>query len=524
MKTRNKILSIICVVAILISSFSVFSVSAATYDTPKEPDKWIAPNFETDVAYSFAFVGDTQYLTCGDYYESIGKYDAAANNTMQRLYKYIADTAEDRKLAHVFILGDITDLGYRNDYNLGSAHNTPIITGEWDIAKAAIKQLDGVVPYSIARGNHDDYMIDDYFNVSEYTDQFTSSSYTYSNSAYTGTYQNGGFYSDTGVTHVSSGTNARSWTMGKENQKGYVYWSAKTKSVHDTTMVNSWKTLNIAGIDYLFMTIDFNPSDNVLKWVDQTLAKYPNHKAIITTHSYLDGNGEVISSDSGSAMYLFGNPGTVVWDEVLSKHENVFMIVSGHTGGVAPTYSYNKGVHGNEVLQVLVDPQVYDAKEAYWNHDKDSSTPNVYSIEHGTQDTGLILYMNFSKDGKRINFDYYSTLLGKFLKGTNHTIYIEADEDARENKDTSLTNLGAKYGQVNTYLTKKTTVAPTLNGVIADNEYDFTRVTKADSKNKFEGDLTEYFSYDDDFVYYAFTFKQTKAGQQNQINFKRYIK
>ena len=485
MKTRTKILSIICVVAILISSLAIFSVSAATYETPLEPNKWIDPNFETDVAYSFAFVGDTQYITCGDYYLGTKK--------LNQVYQYIADTADERKLEHVFVLGDMTDLGYKNDGNLASGYYTTPLTKEWEIVSEAISKLNGVVPYSIVRGNHDDYMMDDYFNVPAYKNQFNGC---------------GGFYSDSNAkwTDISGVSKSREG----DNSGAWVYWSAKTGR-HTETVANSWKTVNVQGTDYLFITIDFNPTDNVLKWVDDTLKNFPDHKAIITTHSYLNGSGEVISSDSGSTMYLFGNPGTVLWDEVLSKHENVFMIVSGHTGGVAPTYSYNTGVHGNEVLQVLVDPQEYDAKEIDSNG----------KIEHGEQDTGLILYMNFSKDGKRINFDYYSTLLGKFLKGTNHTIYIEADEDARENKDTSLTNLGAKYGQVNTYLTKKTTVAPTLNGVIADNEYDFTRVTKADSKtNKFEGDLTEYFSYDDDFVYYAFTFKQTKAGQQNQINFK----
>ncbi|MBQ9703243.1 MAG: hypothetical protein IJV68_01720, partial [Clostridia bacterium] len=480
----KKLISLVCLVALLMSTVVTFTASAeaAVYDTPVNSALWTDPNFETDVAYSFAFVGDTQYLTCGDYYESIGKYDAAANNTMQRLYQAIADTADERKLAHVFILGDITDLGYRNDYNLGGAHNTPIITGEWDIAKAAISHLDGVVPYSITRGNHDDYMIDDYFNVTEYTNQFTTSTYQYTNSAYTGTYQGGGFRSDSNAkwTDIDGVTKSRE----PNNPDAWVYWSAKQYAekgdgYHKDSIVNSWKTLNIAGTDYLFITIDFNPTDNVLNWVDETLAEYPNHKAIITTHSYLNGYGEVNSSDDGSTMYLFGNPGTVLWDEVLSQHENVFMIVSGHTGGIAPTYSYNTGKNGNEVLQVLVDPQAYDAKEAYWNHDAKEEeatgvkTPNVYSIEHGTQDTGMILYMNFSKDGKRINFDYYSPLLNKFYKYTNHTIYIEADENANKGKDTNLSALEA-YGQTNTYLTHKIATAPTLNGEIGANEYSFT--------------------------------------------------
>ncbi len=482
MKTTKRIISIICIVAMLLSSVITLSVSAASYETPVEPNKWIEPNFESDYAYSFAFVGDTQYLSCGDYYLGTKK--------LQAVYKYIADTADERKLEHVFVLGDMTDLGYKNDGNLAGAYYTTPVTTEWEIVKSAISQLDGVIPYSIVRGNHDDYMMDDYFNKAPYTTQFDGC---------------GGFYSDSNAkwTDISGVTKSRE----ADNPNAYVYWSASTGR-HTTTVANSWKTVNIGGVDYLFMTVDFNPTDNVLNWVDQTLAKYPNHKAIITTHSYLDGNGEVISSDDGSTMYLFGNPGTVLWDEVLSRHENVFMIVSGHTGGVAPTYSYNRGVNGNEVLQVLVDPQVYDAKEI---------DPNG-TIEHGTQDTGLILYMNFSNDGKRITFDYYSPLLNKFLKNTNHTIYIEADETAND-KEVNLSNL-EQYGQVNTYLNYKTTTAPTLNGAIANNEYSFTRVTAADSTNQFESALNEYFAYDDEFVYYAFSFKQTTAGQTIQINLK----
>ena len=71
--------------------------------------------------------------------------------------------------------GDLTDMGYENDANLSYAgiRRTKVITKEWEISKKAVSQLDKAgVPYSLVRGNHDDYMIDDFFNVPEYTDQF----------------------------------------------------------------------------------------------------------------------------------------------------------------------------------------------------------------------------------------------------------------------------------------------------------------------------------------------------------------
>ena len=180
MKTKNRLISLICVAAMLLTTVVVVA-SAVAYEIEKPVDAgmWEKNNFETDHAYSIAFVGDTQYITSGDRYLGTEK--------MQYLFKTIADTAEERKLEHVFVLGDITDHGYRNDMNLAGAHNYPPVTTEWEIAQKAIFQLNGITTYSLCRGNHDDYMMDDYFNIPEYTDQFAENK--------------GGFFSDSDGKH-----------------------------------------------------------------------------------------------------------------------------------------------------------------------------------------------------------------------------------------------------------------------------------------------------------------------------------
>ena len=61
--------------------------------------------------------------------------------------------------------------------------------------------------------------------------------------------------------------------------------------------------MELYGTKYLFITIDYNPTEGVVKWVDQTLAKYPDHKAIITTHAYLSKDGEVIPTERDSSIY-----------------------------------------------------------------------------------------------------------------------------------------------------------------------------------------------------------------------------
>ena len=384
MKKNNKTIRMICMISVLlllISPMNVLATEGYSYETPVNEGYWMEPGYDDNYAYSIAFVGDTQYITTGD--------DYIGTRKLNQVYKYIADTAEERKLEHVFVLGDITDRGYQNDANLASKHVSPAYTGEWEIAKEAISQLDGVVSYSLCRGNHDDYMIDDYFNVPEYTDQFKDC---------------GGFFSD------SDGKHPVEKSREELNPDGYIYWTEKSGH-YENSIVNSWKTANICGVDYLFITVDYNPTEAVCNWLDNILTEYPNHRAIITTHAYLNSSGNPILSENGNTMYPTGYHGSYLWSNVLSKHSNVLMVVSGHVPALNTVQTWGYGEDGNCVLQVLVDPQGYDAKE-----DADGK------IIQGTQDTGLVLYMNFSEDGNTITLDYYSTLLNKNLMLNRHVI------------------------------------------------------------------------------------------------------
>ena len=391
MKKHNfisrKTIAIICLLSLVFGALPLtLSATEYVYDEPLESEMWLDANFDdpSTYAYSFAFVGDTQCLMIGDRLNG--------TNNVERLYKYVAGTAEERKLEHVFVLGDITEVGYWNDYNMvNAAKDAPVVTEEWEIAQKAIFQLNGKVKYSLCRGNHDDYMMDDYFNVPEYTDQFKGV---------------GGFFNDSEAKHPQR--------REVRNPEGYIYWSALS-GVHKESVVNSYMSREICGTKYLFVTLDFNPTWNVIKWIDELLPKYKDHKVIITTHSYLGNQGGLITTDVGSTMFPMELTAKIFWNEVYSKHENIFMIVSGHVGGLNLVYNFREGEKGNKVFEVLCNPQVYDAKEIDFDG----------TIEHGKQDTGLVLYMNFSEDGKKITFNYYSTLLGKFLKNNNYTFELD---------------------------------------------------------------------------------------------------
>ena len=110
-----------------------------------------------DYAYSFAFVGDTQFLM----------YRDASQNTTgytKPIYDWIVQNKEDKNIQFVFGLGDITD---RNEYI------------EWEKALDYHEMLENAdIPYAIVPGNHDDYTnhvkYNAYFGEVEYfTDRIT---------------------------------------------------------------------------------------------------------------------------------------------------------------------------------------------------------------------------------------------------------------------------------------------------------------------------------------------------------------
>ncbi|MBE6593630.1 MAG: hypothetical protein E7642_06510, partial [Ruminococcaceae bacterium] len=82
----------------------------------------------TDFSYSFAVIGDTQVIA--------NRYPLE----FHKIYDYILDNLESKKIKFVLGLGDITD----NDTD-----------SEWALAKENIFKLDGKVGYSLVRGNHD---------------------------------------------------------------------------------------------------------------------------------------------------------------------------------------------------------------------------------------------------------------------------------------------------------------------------------------------------------------------------------
>lgn len=328
---KNRVISIICLMAMLVSMTTLGALSASSAES-----YWIDKEPAQNVDYSFAVVGDIQTIT----------YSDAHNGTryVANLFEWLLKKENSRRIAYVFGLGDTVDTltCYPESYN--PSENNP---KEWELASSKIKLLSGNIPYSIVRGNHDDeagyhkYICNDYY-VS----------------------QMDGFYYDPNL-----------------------------PATEGNTMSNSYRKIDIWGHKYLMLTLDYNITEGVKAWANQIISENPDHHVIVSMHAFLYKSGHIwngtiehagIDPTEQVAAYFNGQE---LWEDVFSQHENVFMILSGHVSVPDPVIRTMTGVHGNEVLQILVDPQSED--EMY--------------------PSGMVFMINVKEGGAKLEFEYLST-------------------------------------------------------------------------------------------------------------------
>ena len=185
--------------------------------TVRIAERWITSKAPvTDYAYSMVIVGDTQELV----YKNPDKLSC--------IYDWIIANKEEKKIGLVLGLGDITDKSESN---------------EWQVAKEQIFKLNGVIPYTLVRGNHD--------KSADFNSCFGGTAYL-------------------------------------DNIKGY-YESGKLDNV--------WTELTIDGVDYLNVVLDYGANDSILEWASDVIEAHPYHRVIITTHCYLFRDGTTLDKD-----------------------------------------------------------------------------------------------------------------------------------------------------------------------------------------------------------------------------------
>lgn len=355
---KKRIIAIVCLVALLCSMAS-FSASALA--------GWTTYNAPSDVDYSFVAIGDMQSMTWTD--------NKQGTKHVKSIFDWILQNKSSRKIEYVFGLGDTIDTLTTYGTNKPEANGKKQNVNEWILVSEQIHRLDGVIPYSIVRGNHDD---------------------------------EGGY-------HKYICTDAY-----KEQMDGFFYDSSKPATLGNS-MSNHYNKITIGNTKYLMLSIDYGADSKVMAWANEVISSNPDYRVIVSVHAYLDGGysggvGAYYGFYSGSIgaanhtnSYQQNTPfnGEDLWNGIFSKHENMFMVLCGHDAIPTPVHNVRTGKNGTKVIEILTDTSKYDLE-------KDG---NNYG-------SGLAMVINFREDTNEIQIEYLSP--EKALKG--NTSYHLAGE------------------------------------------------------------------------------------------------
>jgi hypothetical protein len=121
---------------------------------------------------------------------------------------------------------------------------------------------------------------------------------------------------------------------------------------------NSAQLFEAGGYRFLHITLQMQASDEVLAWVETVLARYPGLPTILTTHDYLDTDGERRANPIVDLSRLdpdHHNSAEQLWQKLIAPNAQIFMLLCGHHHGQAMRIDNNAA--GLPVYQVLADYQ-----------------------------------------------------------------------------------------------------------------------------------------------------------------------
>ena len=156
-------------------------------------------------------------------------------------------------------------------------------------------------------------------------------------------------------------------------------------------------------VKYILLALESEPRQDIVTWAKQVIESHPDHRVIVTTHEYMYGNGTLMSHNFGN-MYTGSSSGEQVWEKVLAPYKNVDMVLAGHVSVSSIVSRVDKGVNGNDILQILCDTQQIDYSYAY---------------------AGAVLIARFKNDGSQVSFNLYSTNADSFMGNDNNDLVFD---------------------------------------------------------------------------------------------------
>lgn len=190
------------------------------------------------------------------------------------------------------------------------------------------------------------------------------------------------------------------------------YWGG---SYNENAIDNHFIEIRSGGINWLIMSLEFGPSDDVIRWANEIIGKNRDKAIIINTHAYLYSDSTWLDNEDWWRPQAYGigkdstrtvNDGGQIWGKLVSKHPNILAVFCGHVLNSGVGTLVSTGENGNKVYQMLANFQ-----------------RGVYGSENGGN--GYLRIITFDKKKKTLDVKTYSTWENKYHPSPEHNFIFE---------------------------------------------------------------------------------------------------
>ncbi len=307
---------------------------------------------ENPKSNSFILLGDPQSYTKYDINQPILELTTA----------WIAHNLNALNIKGVLCTGDLVEQNDNISMNRKMTNQTS--REMWESSSRSFKRLDNKVPYIVSLGNHD---------------------YGYTKS------ENGNTHFPTYFPFERNSTWRDHLVANFPNREQ----RATIENAAFEFKLDNWDPI-------LVVTTEFHPRDEVLEWCRSLTDNptYSKHKVIFMTHAYLTNGPKAKHLDHHPYKIHPGNNGQQVWEKLVSKSNNIQLVICGHTadgnGKFEDNVSYriDRNENGQQVHQMMFNVQTLGGG---WE---------------GNGGDGWLRILEFFPDGKTIGIRTYSPLFG----------------------------------------------------------------------------------------------------------------
>ena len=159
---------------------------------------------------------------------------------------------------------------------------------------------------------------------------------------------------DVGMLHIGGLDNFRSvFGDGGEFFAGKPWYVSSHKGGADSA-----QTFNAGGYTFLHIALEMAADDGVLAWAESVIKANPGLPTIISTHDYLDPQGERRANPIVDLKRVdpdHHNSAEEYWNKLISSNDQVFLVLCGHHHGQSWRVDDNRS--GHKVYQILADYQ-----------------------------------------------------------------------------------------------------------------------------------------------------------------------